>query len=138
MINNQRSLLKYFLLSLITCGIYSYVFYYQLAIDANRLSEGDGNDTPGLLKYILFTLLTCGIYSYIWHYKLGNRLAENAPRYGMQFTENGTTVLLWQLFGALLCGIGPFIAMNIIIKNTNSLASAYNQYNFGTPNYAKQ
>lgn len=63
---------------------------------------------------------------YVWYYGLGNRLAENAPRYNLNFQENGTTVLLWVLFGSFLCGIGPFVAMHIIIKNTNALASAYN------------
>ena len=30
------------------------------------------------------------------------------------------------MFGALLCGLGPIFAMNIIIKNTNAMATAYN------------
>ena len=59
-------------------------------------------------------------------YCLGNRLAANAPRYGMNFQENGTTVLLWYLVGAFLCGIGPYVAMHILIKNANALGVAYN------------
>ena len=42
------------------------------------------------------------------------------------FQENGTTVLLWQIIGVLLCGLGPIFAMNIIINNTNAMATAYN------------
>ena len=129
MVNQERSLLKYILLSLVTFGIYGLVFLHGLAKDVNTVCDGDGKETAGLLKLILLTIVTCGIYSWIWYYSLGNRLAENAPRYGLTFMENGTSVLMWQLFGSLLCGIGPFIAMNIIIKNTNALASAYNQYN---------
>ena len=79
-----------------------------------------------LLVVILLSIITCGIYSWIWYYKLGNRFASNAPRYGLSFQENGTTVLVWMLFGALLCGIGPFIALHIIIKNTNAICAAYN------------
>lgn len=45
----------------------------------------------------------------------------------MTFHENGTTVLMWLLFGSLLYGIGPFIAMNILIKNTNKICEAYNK-----------
>ena len=30
------------------------------------------------------------------------------------------------MFGALLCGLGSIFAMNIIIKNTNAMATAYN------------
>ena len=58
--------------------------------------------------------------------QIGNRLQANAPRYGLVFQENGTTVLLWQIFGALLCGLGPIFAMNIVINNTNAMATAYN------------
>jgi len=90
------------------------------------MCAGDGKDTAGLIKFILLSVITCSIYSWIWYYNLGNRLASNAPRYGLNFQENGTTVLMWQIFGALICGIGPFIAMHILIKNTNALAVAYN------------
>lgn len=125
MVDNNRSLPKYILLTLVTCGIYSWIFLYRLIKDINIICDGDGNETPDLLKLILLSIVTCGIYSWIFYYKLGNRIYENAGRYGLSFSENGTTILMWQLFGMLLCGIGPFIAMNIIIKNTNSLATAY-------------
>ena len=117
----------YILLTFITCGIYSYYFIYSVARDVNVACEGDGKSTGGLLKFMILSIITCGIYGWIWQYSLGNRLAANAPRYGMNFQENGTTVLLWDLFGLFLCGIGPFIAMNIIIKNTNSICMAYNR-----------
>lgn len=126
-LKTDRGLLVYIILTLITCGIYGYYFLYKMAQDVNIACEGDGETTAGLLQLILLSFVTCGIYAWIWYYKLGNRLAENAPRYGMSFQENGTTVLMWQLFGSLLCGIGPFIAMNILIKNTNKICEAYNQ-----------
>lgn len=128
MVKQDRSLGMYILLSLVTCGIYSWIFLYELAKDVNVLCQGDGEETPGLVKLILLSLVTCGIYAYVWYYKLGNRLCANAPRYGLTFQENGTTILMWQLFGILLCGIGPFVAWNIIIKNTNALAMQYNSY----------
>ena len=34
-IKQDRSLLKYILLSIITCGIYSWIFLYELAKDVN-------------------------------------------------------------------------------------------------------
>ena len=79
-----------------------------------------------LIGWLLLSLVTCGFYAYYWYYKIGNRLQANAPRYGLVFQENGTTVLLWQIFGALLCGLGPIFAMNIVINNTNAMATAYN------------
>ena len=126
-LKTDRGLLGYILLSIITCGIYSYYFIYSVAKDINVACEGDGKSTGGLLKFILLSFFTCGIYSWIWEYSIGNRLASNAPRYGLNFHENGTTIIMWNLFGLLICGIGPFVAMNIIIKNTNSICAAYNR-----------
>lgn len=126
LLNDNRGLVSYILLCIITCGIYSYYFIYKMAHDINVACEGDGEQTAGLVKYILLNLITCGFYSLYWQYALGNRLAANAPRYGMNFQENGTTILLWCLFGSLICGIGPFVAMHILIKNSNSICGAYN------------
>ena len=126
-LKDDRGLLSYILLTLITCGIYSYYFIYTLARDVNTACYGDGKETTGLVAFILLSVVTCGIYAWVWYYKLGNRLAENAPRYGMHFEENGTTLLLWILLGSLVCGIGPFIAMYILIKNTNRICNAYNR-----------
>ncbi|MFG6332042.1 MAG: DUF4234 domain-containing protein [Lachnospiraceae bacterium] len=126
-IKEDRSLIMYILLSLVTCGIYSYYFLYSIAQDANVVCADDGKKTSGLAAFILLSIVTCGIYAWIWYYSLGNRLSENAPRYGLNFSENGTTVLMWMIFGSFLCGIGPFIAMNILINNMNALAHAYNE-----------
>ena len=128
-LQTDRSLVTFILLSIITCGIYSYYFLYMLARDVNTVCEGDGQETPGLLPFILLSFVTCGFYALYWYYCLGNRLASNAPRYGLHFQENGTTVLLWYLVGAFLCGIGPYVAMYFLMRNTNSLCAAYNQYN---------
>lgn len=126
-LKDDRGLLSYILLSIITLGIYGYYFLYKMAHDINIACEGDGETTSGLVAFILLSFITCGIYAWIWQYKLGNRLCANAPRYGMTFQENGTSVLMWNLFGSLLCGIGPFIAMNILIKNSNLICGAYNR-----------
>lgn len=55
------------------------------------------------------------------------QLTDLGPRYGLSIQENGTTVLLWQIFGAFICGIGPFVAMHILIKNSNKICNAYNR-----------
>lgn len=131
-IKTDRSLLVYILLTIVTFGIYGFYFIYKLAQDMNIMCFDDGERTGGLIAYILLSYITCGIYSYYWLYKIGNRLYNNAPRYGLHFDENGTTILLWSILGLLLCGTGPFIAMYFIIRNTNAMAMAYNaRYVYG-------
>lgn len=128
-VNAERSLVKYILFTFITCGIYGIYFIYKLIIDVNIICAGDGEETAGLLKFIFFSLITCGIYGWVWYYKLGNRLQNNAPRYGLSFQENGTTILLWMILGSFLFGVGPLVAMYFIIRNVNLLAVEYNAGN---------
>lgn len=123
----QRSLLTFILLSIVTCGIYGIVFMYKYAEDVNTVCAGDGKHTQNYIVAILLSIITCGIYSFVWYYGIGNRLQENAPRYGINFSENGTTVLLWMILGSYIV-IGPFVAMNILIKNMNALGQAYNAH----------
>lgn len=130
LLKTDRNLILYIIFTILTCGIYAWYFIYMLAKDINIACDGDGESTPGLLAYIVLTIITCGLYSWYWLYKIGNRLANNAPRYGMQFQENGTTVIMWYVIGVLLCGLGSFVGMNIIIKNTNIICTAYNRANF--------
>ena len=128
-LRTDRSLLIYILLTVVTCGIYGLIFLYLLIQDVNTACNGDGEETPGFLLYLILSICTCGIYSFIWYYKLGNRLANNCRRYGYTVSEDGITVLLWMIFGYFLCGIGPFIAMNIIINQTNDVCMGYNRAN---------
>lgn len=126
-VKTDRSLVAYILLSIITCGLYSWYFIYCLARDVNIMCRQDGQKTSGLLVWILLNIITCGFYNLYWMYNLGNRLAANSRRYGLHFQENGTTVLLWYLVGLFMCGIGPYVAMHFLIKNSNALGTAYNR-----------
>ena len=128
-VKHDRSLLMFILLSFVTCGIYSIYFWYQYVNDLNTVCDGDGKETHNYIIVLLLSIVTCGIYHYIWEYGVGNRLQENARRYDLEFSENGTTVLMWGIFGMLLCGVGFFIAYHIMIKNMNALAAVYNSRN---------
>lgn len=81
----DRSLPMWIILSIVTCGIYSWYFLYELARDMNVMCQNDGETTPGLAQFILLSIVTCGFYAYWWYYKIGNRMQTNAPRYGLQF-----------------------------------------------------
>ena len=126
-LKTDRSLVLYILLGFLTCGIYQLYVFYTIMRDVNVACDGDGRHTPGLLEFILFGILTCGIYDLYWFYSVGNRLTDNAPRYGLHFQENGTTLLLWMLIGSLLCFIGSYVGIYFLLNNVNAICSAYNQ-----------
>ena len=128
-LTDNRGLISLILLTIVTCGIYYYYYIYKMAHDINIACAGDGQETGGLVQFLLLSIITCGIYSLYWEYKLGNRLALNAPRYGLTIQENGTTVLMWRLFGMLICGIGSWYGVYLLLKNANLICNAYNRYN---------
>ena len=98
-----------------------------MAHDVNIACDGDGENTSGLVAFIMLSIITCSINAWYWYYKLVNSMTNNEGRYGLCIQENGTTVLMWCIFGTLICGIGPFIAMHILIKNSNMICNAYNR-----------
>ena len=121
----QRSLSTLILLSIVTCGIYSIYFWYMWTEDVNKMCAGDGKESPNYIIVTLLSVVTCGIYGIFWFYKQGNRLQEDAPKFGLTFSENGTSVLMWMIFGSFII-IGPYVAMHILIKNVNAMALVYN------------
>lgn len=129
-LNTDRGLAKYIILSLITCGIYSLIMMHGIAKDLNTAFEGDGEETPGIWMYILLSLLTCGIYAFLWMFWTGNRIAKSGKKmYGLNFEENGTTLIIWDLLSATTCGIGGFMMWYLLLKNTNAICRAYNEKN---------
>lgn len=114
-------------MNIVTCGIYSYFLIHRLGKEINLSCAGDGKETPGIGKFILYGIVTCGFYCMWWMYSYCNRLAENAPRYGLNFPENGTTWLVWNLYGYATCGFGYIYALYLILKNTMEINKAYNR-----------
>ncbi|MDR2618880.1 MAG: DUF4234 domain-containing protein [Treponema sp.] len=122
----KRNYIAVILLTIITFGIYGLYFIHKLAKDMNTLCKGDGQKTRGLLFCFFIGLITLGIYNLVWLFMVGDRMQDNAPRYGLSFKESGGTILLWYILGSFII-VGPFIALHIVIKNINALAESYNR-----------
>ena len=121
----QRNFWMYLLLNIVTCGFYSWYFFYTTTRDINTMVGDDGRNTEPT-TVLLFTLVTCGFYSYYWYYDQGNRIKALADRNNIPCNENGTSYLMWILLGTLICGVGSYIGIYLFIKNLNELISAYN------------
>ncbi len=121
----NRSLIKYILLCVITLGIYGLFFWHKYVQDVNMLCSGDGKNTKGLLVAIILSIITLGIYSFVWAYGMQNRLRDQAGRLEAGSIAGGGAILLWQIFGVLLFGIGPLVATYIQIHSINTVAYAH-------------
>ena len=128
----EKNFVTVLLLSIVTCGIYAFYYYYVMTQDINTMVGDDGqNVDPATV--VLLTLVTCGFYSWYWYYVQGNRMKALADQNCIPCQENGTTYLLWVLVGSLICGLGVWIGMYLMIKNFNQLARAYNASLGGNP-----
>ncbi len=128
MIKQDRNYLTIVLLSFVTCGIYWFYYIYEVARDTNILCQGDGDETPGFASYFFLSIITCGVYTYYWYYKLGDRMHKNAPRYNLEISETGSTILLFMLINLISGGIGTLLTGYYITRNLNAMSAAYNQY----------
>lgn len=134
----QRNFWTFLVLDILTCGLYGLYFWYVWNEDVNRICEGDGQYVPNYIVVILLGFVTCGIYTYYWMYKQGNRLQANAGRYGVQFKENGNSLLLWSLLGYLTCSLTVYYSYYLMITMVNWIAPGFNGWTgnaSGSANY---
>ena len=129
-LNDQRRMWKFLLFGILTLGIYQLVFLYKMNNDINTacnpVQDEDEFTSPNYIIVILLSIITLGIYTFFWYYKQGNRIKHVGEKYGLQIDEKGSTYLLWILVGVLLFGIGPYVALYLLISNTNRICKAYN------------
>ena len=126
----DRSLLIYVLLSIVTCGIYSIIFMWKFIEDLNEVSSRKDSQSwrsPNYLIVLLLGVVTCGVYSLYWLYKVGNTMQRAGEDYGERIDENGTTLLLWTILSSWIFGLGIFITWHLMFKNMNTICRRYNE-----------
>ncbi len=125
-IKDDRSIITYLLLSLITFGIYAIWFLHRMTKDINELCREDGNRTPGVLALVLFSLLTCGLYGLFWWYRVGDILAVAVRKRNLNSSVSGSGVLICFVLGYFVFGIASWVGMHRVFEATNELAVEYN------------
>jgi hypothetical protein len=106
----QRSIPLYVILTLVTCGIWGIVWFFQLGGDIQSL-RGDGKPSPG--TDFLLTIVTCGLWgiyvSYQWPTLLieplrarGRQVDSNLPVMSLVLTLFGLNIVGWVLMQQLL------------------------------------
>ena len=86
-------------LSMLTCGIYLFVWYYQTT-DELRRATGDESIKPGL--DILLTFVTCGIWWVYTDYRNAKKAYELATQMGLGRSDQSTMALILDLFAAVV------------------------------------
>lgn len=127
MLKENRGLIKYILLSAVTFGVYALWTQHKIAQELNTACYEDGKHTNGVLLTALLSVVTLGIYSFVWLCGVGNRINNYSVRHGIQPRCTGSGLLLWEIFGTLLFGIGPFVAFYKLLHGMNDVNANYNR-----------
>lgn len=127
-LKTDRSLLKYILLSAVTCGIYHIYVMTTLTDDVNTIcSKYDNKKTMHFcLLFFLLTPITCGIANLVFFHNLSNRIGDELKRRGINLEFNSSTFWLWNILGSMIV-VGPFVYFHKLFTAMNALCEDYNQ-----------
>ncbi len=127
-LKTDRGLLKCFLLSLITFGIYGIVVMSHISTEINEIAtRHDGRKTMHFcLLYFIFSWLTLGIANLVWYHRISDRIGTELVRRNLPYSFSAGTWWGWGFFGTLLFGIGPFIYTHKLMKAMNTINADYN------------
>ena len=113
-----------FILSYVTCGIYSLYMFFVMADNSNKMAEKSG--TPkinGFIVAVLLGMITCGIYTLFWMYKFFKQQVEIAKANGVTVQPVEEPIIL-----LILC-IGPvynyYMVCDVYNKNVDATAPRF-------------
>jgi len=129
-LKTDRSWVKFLLLSIVTFGIYTIVFYYGISSDINTTaSRYDGKKTMNYaLLFFLIGPITFYIAPIVWNHRIFNRIGEELKRRGINDVQlSAADFWIWGVLGSLFI-VGPLIAVNKLAKASNAVNASYNMY----------
>lgn len=126
-LKTNRGLVKFVLLSIITLGIYSIVYYSSISSDINIIaSRYDGKKTMHYcLVFFLLGPITLEIFTLVWFSNLSSRIGKELKRRGIDYGFSAADFWLWGVLGTLII-VGPCIYIHKLSKAMNLLAEDFN------------
>lgn len=111
-----RAISTCIILTFITCGLYSLIWFEHLNNESNYLSREPRPQSGGMA--FLLVLLTCGIYYFFWAYKQGVRIDRARTLKGLPPKNMGILYALL-LFVPYFGGI---VSLSLMQNEINNLA----------------
>ena len=126
-LKTNLGLIRFILLSLITCGIYSIVYFSAISEDINTIAgRYDGKKTMHFcLICFLLGPITFEIATIVWVHNVCARIGAELKRRGIDYSFGAGTFWGWGVLGSLIV-IGPFIYLHKLSVAMNRLAENYN------------
>ncbi len=124
----NRGLAKFFLLSMVTLGIYGIVVLTQISSEINTVATRyDGRKTTHYLWFFfLWGWLTGGIAFLVWFHNLSNRIGNELQRRQIPYSFSASDYWLWCVLGSFV-GFLPLVYTHKLLTAMNMLNADYNQ-----------
>ena len=91
----ERNIVVYLLLTLITCGIFG---IYWMVVILKDIATTSGEDiNPWMV--ILLSIITCGIYGIYFSYQMGKYMVKAGENYNVKIEDNSILYLILTIFG---------------------------------------
>ena len=116
---NVKSVAKVIILTIITCGIYYYVWQYRTVEDIKRYLNAPNATSGGMV--VLLSIVTCGIYGIYWWYVVGKDQMLMQEKAGLPITDNKVLYLILSIFSF------DIINMGILQNELNSIYTQGNK-----------
>ena len=125
-LTTNRSLLKFILLNLVTCGLYSIFFFIPFSYDIDEIyPKRDGTKTMNFFVVFVLSLFTFSIVMWVWHHHIGSRISEALEARRIDYKFGPRDFWLLYVLGSFLV-IPPFVYMHKLCKSMNLLCEHYN------------
>lgn len=127
-LNTSRGLMKFILLTLVTFGIYPFIFYSSISEDINIIASSyDGMQTMHycLMRFIIAPI-SLGIGAIVWYHMLSARIGAELRRRGIGYSFGAGSYWGWKIVGTLIL-VGPLVYLYKLCKSMNLLAEDWNE-----------
>ena len=126
-LKTNRQMWKLTVLSVLTLGIYSIMFFIPLSFDLDKVDpkRERGKTMNYLFAYVL-AMFSFGIVIDIWHYHIARRIEEALERRKIEYEFGTIDFWKWFLLGSLIF-VGPFVYFHKLCKAMNLLCESYNE-----------
>lgn len=92
----KQSIIEIILLTMVTCGIYYWVWQYRVTNETNDYL--DDREAAGGGIVVLLDILTCGIYNIYWWYNISKKQITMQKKAGVAITDNTVMYILLTIF----------------------------------------
>ena len=87
--------ITWFLLNIVTCGIYGMYIWYKMTKDMNDIAgKVDEKPIMGFILQLLLGVITCGIWSIVWMFQFFGLMGRLSDKYGAGITPENAFVKL--------------------------------------------